>query len=104
MPRRVPSLPEPVLEPAAGPARGAALALGGVLALWALLGVLHGRSLGFGWLEVGDAALRAPASLGAAWRAGGPAGASLYLERAESALPSRLVALLLHAGSAALVL
>jgi protein O-mannosyl-transferase len=97
MPRRVPSPTEPAPD---------RVALHGALAagLLMLLGLLYGRSLGFGGLEVGDAALRAPASLGAAWSAGGPAGASLYLERAESALPSRLVALLLHAGSAALVL
>src|SRR5262245_13379277 len=78
---------------------------------WLVLGVClaalapYARTLGFGWLEVSDAPLTATTSLESAWRTGGIGAALLPLEIATgSALPSRLIALALHAGSSLVVL
>ncbi len=110
LPSPTPSRPEPG-PAAAGAAPGAAgaraeLALALLVALVPV--ALYARTLAWPALEFSDEALRSAGSLRAAAEAGGPGGASLFLEGlaesalAESATVPRAVALLLHAGASAL--
>jgi len=107
MPTRVTApVPSPAAPPPEGRARNGAGGDRAALALVVLVPLaLYARTLGYGWLEVSDAEVRAATSLAAAFGRGGIGGALLYLEGTRgSALVARVVTLLLFAAASALVL